>query len=58
VPTISHPQIARRANLTQVAPLQFRQIGIILLFVLLRQEGRIAIVTTREAGCGGREGAG
>jgi hypothetical protein len=52
-----HLQIARRANLPQRPPLRFLQIGNILPFVLFRQEGRIAIVTTREAGCGGREGA-
>jgi hypothetical protein len=39
------------------AILKFRQIGIIFPCIPPRQEGRIAIVTTREAGCGGREGA-
>ncbi|MBR1139605.1 MULTISPECIES: hypothetical protein [Bradyrhizobium] len=31
----------------------FFRIHDLLLRILLRQEGRIAIVTTREAGCGG-----
>jgi hypothetical protein len=56
-PRNRHPQIARRAKLPQLAALAISVNRKHSLFVLLRQEGRIAIVTTREAGCGGREGA-